>query len=80
MITPLITPPVPRLLSAPMAAAYLSIGMRTFEHRWRAHLLPAPHRIGRRLLWDRKMLDAFVDALSELEPTVVPPKRKMAWD
>lgn len=63
---PLLTPPVPRLLNAPMAAAYLSLAARTFEYKWRAGVLPEPIRIGRRLAWDRKVLDNFVDTLSGL--------------
>lgn len=62
----LTSPPVPRLFSAPMAAAYLGISERTFEKHWRSSRLPAPHRLGRRLLWDRKLLDQFIDRLSGL--------------
>jgi excisionase family DNA binding protein len=61
-----ITPPIPRLLSAELAAAYLSISPRGFEKLWRTGHLPAPHRLGRRVLWDRKLLDEFVDVLSKL--------------
>jgi excisionase family DNA binding protein len=61
-----ITPPTPRLLSAELAAAYLSISPRGFEKLWRTGRLPAPHRLGRRVLWDRKLLDQFVDILSSL--------------
>jgi len=61
-----ITPPTPRLLSAELAAAYLSISPRGFEKLWRTGHLPAPHRLGRRVLWDRKLLDQFVDILSSL--------------
>jgi hypothetical protein len=62
-----ITPPTPRLLSAELAAAYLSISPRGFEKLWRTGHLPAPHRLGRRVLWDRKLLDQFVDILSRLD-------------
>ena len=47
-----------------MAAAYLGISERAFEMRWRREELPAPVRIGRRLLWDRVILDKWVDNLS----------------
>lgn len=57
-------PPTPRLLSAPLAAAFLGVSPRTFEKLWRTGSFPHPHRIGRRLLWDRKLLDQFVDVLS----------------
>jgi excisionase family DNA binding protein len=62
-----ITPPVPRLLSIDLAAAYLSISPRALEKLWRTGRLPAPHRLGRRVLWDRKLLDGFVDVLSKLD-------------
>lgn len=79
-MTPILTtPPTPRLFSAPMAAAYLSLGVRTFEYKWRSFVLPQPHRIGRRLLWDRKLLDLYVDALSDLLPEP-PVKRRRGWD
>lgn len=59
-----ITPPVPRLLGSDMAAAYLGISERTLDHvRLRADF-PQPIRLGRRILWDRKALDYFVDKLS----------------
>jgi predicted DNA-binding transcriptional regulator AlpA len=62
----LITPPTPRLLGAAYAAAFLGISPRTFEKLWRKNDLPSPHRIGRRLLWDVKALECFVDRLSGL--------------
>ena len=43
-----------------------------FEQRWRRGWLPAPHRIGRRLLWDIKLLDLFVDELSGLPTAEIP--------
>jgi predicted DNA-binding transcriptional regulator AlpA len=64
----LITPPVPRLLGMPHAAAFLGLSERNFEKLWRGGHLPPPHRLGRRLLWDLKLLDRFVDQLSGLEP------------
>lgn len=63
----LLTPPIPRLLNAPMAAAYMGISERTFEKHWRAGTMPMPHRLGRRLVWDRLLLDAFADVLSGLQ-------------
>jgi len=76
--SPLITPPTPRLLSAPLAAAYLSLATRTFEYKWRAGELPEPLRIGRRLVWDRKVLDNYVDLLSGLVRQR--PKGAKGWD
>lgn len=57
-----------RLLSQAAAAAYIGVSERTFEKHWRAGAMPKPHRIGRRLLWDRKLLDLWVDELSGILP------------
>jgi len=62
----LITPPVPRLLGMAHAAAFLGISSRTFEKLWRGRQLPQPHPLGRRLLWDIKILEGYVDALGDL--------------
>ncbi|WP_443030657.1 helix-turn-helix transcriptional regulator [Sphingomonas sp. RT2P30] len=59
-----VAPPIVRLLGQAIAAAYLGVSERTFEQQWRSGALPEPHRIGRRLLWDRKLLDRWVDDLS----------------
>lgn len=58
--------PVPRLLSQKLAAAYLGLSDRAFETYWRQGIIPKPHRLGRRVLWDRKRLDQYVDELSQL--------------
>ena len=50
-----------------MAAAYLGLSERAFEYRWRKYELPHPHRLGRRLVWDRMVLDEWVDVLSGLD-------------
>ena len=55
---------VPRLLSSKTAAIYMGISPRAFETLWRSGRLPTPIRLGRRVLWDRKVLDLFVDQLS----------------
>lgn len=65
----LVTPPTPRLLSEDQAAAYLGISKTGFRQRWQKAELPQPHRIGQRLLWDRRLLDRYVDALSGLGET-----------
>lgn len=57
-------PPEPRFFDQATAAAYFGISERTFESQWRRLQMPPPLRIGRRLLWDRKILDTFADALS----------------
>lgn len=61
-----LTPPIPRLFSQALAASYLGVSERTFEKWWRVGTMPAPHRFGRRLLWDRKLLDEWADALSRI--------------
>ena len=55
---------VPRLLNSKTAAIYIGISPRAFETLWRSGRVPAPIRLGRRVLWDRKVLDIFVDQLS----------------
>ena len=68
----LITPPIPRLLGMPHAAAFLGLSPRSFEKLWRTHQLPQPHRLGRRLLWDIRLLEEYVNELSGLsDPSVV---------
>lgn len=52
------------MLTAALAASYLGIGQRTFENHWHRRTVPPPVRIGRRLLWDRRALDAYADLLS----------------
>lgn len=64
----LVTPPIARLFDEATAAAYLGLSERGFEGLWRCGSLPQPHRVGRRLLWDRKMLDIWADDLSGLGP------------
>ncbi|UAK24213.1 helix-turn-helix transcriptional regulator [Sphingomonas nostoxanthinifaciens] len=58
--------PTPRLIDEDTAAAYLGIGKTRFRDRWQRRELPQPHKDGRRLLWDIKLLDRYVDALSGL--------------
>jgi hypothetical protein len=54
----------PRLFSREAAAAYLSIGTSAFDE----HVAPAvpPISIGRRIRWDVKALDRWLDAQSGL--------------
>lgn len=56
-------PAWPRLLGAELAAAYCGISKSTFVARVGFGQLPAPVRLGRRSLWDRQILDRFIDAL-----------------
>lgn len=65
-----VTPPEPRFFDQPTAAAYLGISERLFEKQWRTYQLPYPRKIGRRCVWDRKVLDRWADAVSGLiDPT-----------
>lgn len=59
-----VRPPEPRFFDQPTAAAYLGISERLFENHWRAFNLPQPRKIGRRCLWDRKLLDMWADDVS----------------
>lgn len=56
-------PSWPRLLSSDLAATYLGISRTNFLARVSQHVLPQPRKIGERVLWDRLLLDDFVDAL-----------------
>ncbi len=62
-----VRPPEPRLFDQATAAAYLGLSERTFEAQWRSYKIPYPHKIGRRLLWDRRILDAWADTLPGFE-------------
>jgi predicted DNA-binding transcriptional regulator AlpA len=59
-------PTWPRLLSAELAADYLSISRTSFLDGVKRHEWPAPIRLGKRTLWDRARLDRLVDVLSGL--------------
>lgn len=61
-----VTQPEPRFFDQPTAAAYLGISERLFEKQWRAYQLPYPRKIGRRCVWDRKVLDHWADVVSGL--------------
>lgn len=63
-----IAPLEPRLLSAEDAAAYLGLNSREA-----LGLVPVqPRRIGRRVLWDRQLLDAWLDREAGLESSSAP--------
>lgn len=64
MNAPANLPNWPRLLSEDEAAAYLGVGKTRFREKWQARVWPQPIREGRRVLWDRKALDSFVDVLA----------------
>jgi excisionase family DNA binding protein len=54
----------PRGLSRTEAAAYVGLGTTSFDYLIRAGRLPAPIRVGRRVLWDRGALDAALAAMA----------------
>lgn len=64
--TQLVRPPEPRFFDQATAAAYFGISERAFEVQWRSDQMPSPRKIGRRLVWDRKLLDRWADLLSGL--------------
>jgi len=53
----------PRLLSAELGGAYLSMGAGCFRAHVAAGKLPPALVLGRRRLWDRLALDGAVDRL-----------------
>lgn len=56
--------PEPRYLNRQQAAAYLGVSTTTFDEEVAAGLWPQARRRGakgRRLTWDRKLLDSFAD-------------------
>jgi predicted DNA-binding transcriptional regulator AlpA len=61
----------PRLIKEDTAAAYLGISKTNFRQRWQRSEMPRPITIGTPLLWDLKLLDRYVDALSGLAPTLI---------
>ena len=62
----------PRFLSRETAALYLGVSVDTFDDELRAGLWPPPLRRGPRatkLTWDRLVLDAAADRISNLSAT-----------
>lgn len=57
----------PRGLRAEQAAAYVGVSPDTFRAEVKAGRMPAPIRLGRRVVWDRCALDKAFDALSTLD-------------
>lgn len=55
-------PDWPRRMDADLAASYLSVSKTTFLQRVAKRAYPSPKREGKRVLWDRRLLDRFVDA------------------
>lgn len=54
-----------RCLSLRQAAAYLGVSQSTFRKMVKSGDVPTPIRITeKRLVWDKKQLDEFIDSLS----------------
>lgn len=53
----------PRLLSREQAAEYVGVSPTAFDELVPG-TMPAPTRLGRRVLWDRHQLDRVVDRLA----------------
>lgn len=56
-------PDWPRMLSRPLAAAYCSLTVSTFEREVAAGMLPGPVQLGGQPHWCRNKLDAALDRL-----------------
>jgi predicted DNA-binding transcriptional regulator AlpA len=57
----------PRGLSRAQAAAYGGVGTTLFDAMVRDGRMPAPFKIGARVIWDRRKLDGAFDALSDAD-------------
>jgi predicted DNA-binding transcriptional regulator AlpA len=60
----------PRGLSLEEAAAYVGVSAGTFLAEIKQGIWPAAERRGRRIIWDRALLDAAYDKRSGLRNTV----------
>lgn len=59
----------PRRMKAPMAAAYLGVSVPTFRRRVKAGRYPPGKPDGSNVLWDREVLDRWVDKWSGVKKT-----------
>ncbi|SFJ51602.1 hypothetical protein SAMN03159338_1629 [Sphingomonas sp. NFR04] len=59
-------PFTPRMLDADLAALYMGVSRRKFLTRVEQHTYPAPTRDGGNTVWDRHVLDRYLDARSGL--------------
>lgn len=57
----------PRLLSIELAAAYVSLSPTTFQREVEEGTFPKPQNIGRRVLWDRQLIDIVQNRRSGIE-------------
>jgi excisionase family DNA binding protein len=74
--------PWPRRLSEDEAAAYLGISKTTLRDGYQAKpaRYPKPERDGRRILWDKAMLDRFVDERSGIVAPSAQADGDKSWD
>lgn len=63
-----VQPPVMRGLNREQAARLIGVSPRTFDALVEDGRMPAPKRIGARVLWDRVKIEDAFDALGENEP------------
>jgi predicted DNA-binding transcriptional regulator AlpA len=52
-------------LNRQAAAEYIGVGTTLFDTMVRDGRMPKPFRVGARVIWDRRKLDAAFDALSD---------------
>lgn len=69
----------PRLLSRELAAAYVGLSIPTFEAEVKKGVWPAPHRHGRRVLYDRKQIDHALDIRAGLIDQSSPSLGGLPW-
>jgi hypothetical protein len=66
-------PDWPRRMGVELAAAYLGVGESTLREGWPRGRYPAPIRDGKRVLWDRRVLDQWADLTAGLvDPDLKP--------
>ena len=56
----------PRGLSEAEAATYVGVGVSKFRDEVAAGIWPKPNRRGRRIIWDRHLLDLAYDRISDI--------------
>lgn len=62
------TPYPPRGLSREEAARYIGVGSTTFDRLVEERRMPAPKRVGKRVIWDRLKIDASFAELDDDQP------------
>lgn len=66
-------PDWPALMTAPMAAAFLSLSEADFNRGVAHGVLPAPLMVIGRTLWSRAALERFCDASAPRTTSAIPP-------